>query len=128
MIALSKPSPERVCPRPKVKPFFSVAVMLAVVWVAVISATAVLASPPGARRLQSDVTQVVSVTGIVQPSPSGLVLKSAKGRYALEGRDLSRYVGQKVVVSGTVKTSPAEKGPGRILSVSRVEPVEEKKD
>lgn len=128
MIDLSKPSPESIGPRPNVKPVFSVVVMLAVVMLAVIHASAVLASQPGVRRLQSDVTKVVSVTGVVHPSPGGLVLKSAKGRYSLEGKDLSRYVGQKVIVSGTVKKSPAEKGPVRILSVSRVEPVEEKKD
>jgi hypothetical protein len=64
----------------------------------------------------------------VHPSSGGLVLKSANGRYSLEGKELSHYIGQKVVVSGTVKTAAVEKGPRRILSISRVEPVEEKKD
>ena len=127
MIADSKPSPGSVCPRLKVPLFFGGAALLAAACAVMIRATAVQASPPEVRRLPSDATPVVSVTGVVQPASGGIVLKSANGRYAFEGRDLSRCAGQKVVVSGTVKTSHAEKGPRRILSVSRVEPVEEKK-
>ena len=127
MIADSEPSLGRGGSRLKVKPVFGLVVLLSVACVVLIRATALPASPPGVRRLQGDVTKVVSVTGVVHPSPKGPVLKAAKGRYALAGRDLSGYVGQQVVVSGTVQTFPAEKGPRRVLSVTRVEPVEEKK-
>ncbi len=96
-------------------------------WWVLVAAGAGQTAQAGPRSLKSHVTKVVSVTGVVQPSPQGLVLKSAAGRYALAGRDLSSYLGQKVIVSGTVQTAPAEKGPRRVLSVTRVEPVEEKK-
>lgn len=103
-------------------------VAVAVAWACGVGIGAAAASQPGPRRLQSDVTKVVSVTGVVHNSPSGLVLKSGKGPYALEGGDLAGYVGKKVVVSGTVRRSTAEKGPRRVLAVSRVERAAEQKD
>ena len=90
-----KQSPGCVCLRLKVKPVLSVAVMLAVACSAVVAATAVQASQPGGRRRQSDVARIVSVAGVVQPSPGGLGLKSANGRNARAGRDLFSYMGLK---------------------------------
>jgi hypothetical protein len=95
--------------------------------VAVIGSTAVPASQPGARRLQSDVNRAVGVTGAVHPPPGGRVLESANGRYAFEGKERACCIGRNVVVSGRVKTPPGEKGPRRTLVVSRVGPAGEKR-
>ena len=50
-----------------------------------------------------------AVTGTVEKTDAGLVLKAEDGEYALTGQDLTAEVGKKVTATGTVTEADGKK-------------------
>jgi hypothetical protein len=59
------------------------------------------------------------ITGKIEKSKAGLVLKAADGEYMLAGHNLAKMVGKKVIATGTV----AEKEGKKTLTVTAVKEV-----
>lgn len=60
------------------------------------------------------------ITGTVEKTDNGIIIKAADGDYIVMGKDLSDQVGKTVKATGTL----AEGKSGKILTVVSVEPVE----
>ena len=60
-----------------------------------------------------------TITGLVEQTESGVMIKAVEGDYMVAGQDLSPMVGKTVTVTGTVAESDA----GKIITVLAVEEV-----
>lgn len=62
-----------------------------------------------------------TITGMVEQTDNGVMIKAEDGDYMVAGEDLTPMVGKKVTVTGTVAESDA----GKIITVMAVEEVTE---
>jgi hypothetical protein len=60
------------------------------------------AAEPAAKATTSAKSKPKTVTGMVEKTPTGLILKARREIYTLSGKDLSSMVGKKVKITGTV--------------------------
>jgi len=60
------------------------------------------AAESGAKATTPAKSKPKTVTGMVEKTPTGLILKARREIYTLSGKDLSSMVGKKVKITGTV--------------------------